>query len=113
MTAKQAINTECRKCCGDAKQWRDVCASPDCAIHFTREIGSSVRRIKEFCIKCNPEQNLQGSRECDGRYFGGSVCALHPFRLGRNPERPKRVWTDKQREAQRLFLLRTLSSKRP
>jgi hypothetical protein len=105
MTAKQAINTECRRCCGEAAQWRNVCASDECPIHFTRDRGSSVRRIKEFCIKCNPKQTLQGSRECDGLYFDGSTCVLHPFREGRNPQRPKgRVWTPEMRDiARRRF----------
>ncbi|MBT9175540.1 MAG: hypothetical protein DDT22_01220 [candidate division WS2 bacterium] len=104
MTAKQAINQECRRCCGGANDWRSVCATPDCAIHFTKRKGSSVQKIKKFCLKCNPKQRLQGVRECDGRYFDGSICVLHPFRLGKNPNRPKRVFTAEQRAVMRLNL---------
>jgi hypothetical protein len=113
MTARQAINTECRRCCGDARDWRNVCASPDCPIHFTRETGSSVRRIKDFCIKCNPKQTLQGSRECDGLYFDGSVCVVHVYREGKNPQRPKgRAWTSEMRDVQRQKFLKNIGAER-
>ncbi|MBT9165330.1 MAG: hypothetical protein DDT23_01347 [candidate division WS2 bacterium] len=108
MTARQAIEQECKRCCGEAWNWRSICAIPNCAIHFTKRRGSSVQKIKKFCLKCNPKQNLQGIRECDGKYFDGLICVLHPFRFGKNPNRPKRVFTTEQRAAMRLNLSKNI-----
>lgn len=112
MTARQAINQECKHCCGDAKNWREVCNTPDCAIYFAREGGgSSVRKIKDFCYKCNPLQSYQGIKNCDGKYFDGSICVLRPFRFGKNPNRVKRVWTDAERDVARQGMVKIREKK--
>lgn len=112
MTAKQAINQECKRCCGNVQNWREVCNTPECAIYFAREGGgSSVRRIKEFCLKCNPLKSVFGVKDCDGRYFAGSLCVLHEYRLGKNPNRVKRVWTDAERDVMRQKFTERLAAR--
>lgn len=104
MTAKKSINIECKRCCNEAANWRAVCASYDCPIHFSHTKGSSVRKIKEFCLQCVPEKSVFGVKACDGKYFDGSICVLLPFRMGKNPNRKKRQLTDVERSAMRLRL---------
>ena len=104
MTAKQSIIAECRRCCGGAGNWKSVCASYDCPIHFSQPKGASVRKIKAFCLQCVPERSVFGVKACEGKYLDGKICDLHPYRNGKNPNRAKRVWTAEQRsEASQSF----------
>ena len=57
-----------------------------------------VKAIREFCLDCCGDSTSM-VKECT------SVnCALHPFRLGKNPYRTKREMTDEQREAAKIRL---------
>ncbi len=57
-----------------------------------------VKAIREFCLDCCGDSPV-GVKECT------SVnCALHPFRLGKNPFRTKREMTDEQKEAAKIRL---------
>lgn len=52
-----------------------------------------VKAIREFCLDCCGDSS-SAVKECCC-----TNCALHPFRLGKNPFRAKREMTDEQREA--------------
>lgn len=57
-----------------------------------------VKAIRDFCLEC-----CGGSpsmvKECNS-----ANCALHPFRLGKNPYRSKREMTEEQKEACKIRL---------
>ena len=106
MTAKQSITAECRRCCGGTGNWKSVCASYDCPIHFSQPKGSSVRKIKGFCLQCVPERSVFGVKACDGKYHDGEICDLLPYRNGKNPNRKKRQFSDAERDAMRSRLVR-------
>jgi hypothetical protein len=60
---------------------------------------SSVKRIKAHCLDCTVREidgtALKAVRACTGRLLrengNGGMCWLHPFRLGKNPDRPRRT----------------------
>jgi len=52
-----------------------------------------VKAIREFCVECC------GGSSTEVKSCTSVNCALHPFRLGKNPYRTKREMTDEQREA--------------
>ena len=58
------------------------------------EIRNPVKSIKAFCIDC------MGGSYNEVKNCPSQICALHPFRTGRNPYRTtvKRVLTEEQRE---------------
>lgn len=114
MTAKQAIAKECQSCTGN-KYYTTVCCSPECALSPAREFKSSLRRIKAHCTECNPSKTIIGIKDCGGdRLIGGFVgdvheCNLYPFRLGKNPFKPKRELSEAQRRT--IERLRTSQEK--
>lgn len=57
-----------------------------------------VKAIREFCLDCCGDSSA-AVKECTS-----SNCALHPFRLGKNPYRTKREMTDEQKEAAKIRL---------
>lgn len=57
-----------------------------------------VKAIREFCLECCGD-SPSGVKECNS-----VKCALHPFRLGKNPYRTKREMTDEQKEAAKIRL---------
>ena len=79
----QAIKMECRRCKGNGR-WK--CESKICALN--RPAGSSLRKIKAHCKECNGDDH---PKECTGRLLDGTTCLLHPFRLGKNPYRPRKL----------------------
>jgi hypothetical protein len=93
MTAKRAIILECQGCCGSVR-FREICTSPDCALNDAREFKSNLRRIKAHCIECNSQKTVHGLKDC-----GGEKCSLYLFREGKNPHRPKRVYSEAERQA--------------
>ena len=54
---------------------------------------SVLKAIRAKCLDCCAYSPAE-VREC-----GITNCALHPYRMGKNPFRKKRVLTDEQREA--------------
>ncbi len=54
---------------------------------------SVLKAIKAKCMDCCCDQ-IAEIRECPV-----TKCALHPYRLGKNPFRQKREMTDEQRAA--------------
>lgn len=62
--------------------------SPGCE----EEFKSTLQRIKAHCKDCAADND---PKECDGRLLrpngNNNVCRLHPYRLGKNPERKKRA----------------------
>ena len=77
----KAIKMECRRCKGGGR-WK--CEAKVCALN--RPAGSSLRKIKAHCKECNGDDH---PKECTGRLLDGTICLLHPFRLGKNPYRPR------------------------
>ena len=53
---------------------------------------SILKKIKEKCMDCCSEQ-IAEVKECPV-----VKCALHPYRLGKNPFRQKRTMTDEQKK---------------
>ena len=104
ITAKQAINRECRDCC-NTTYWKSVCNSDTCALSEAREFKTAVRRIKAHCIECNTQKTVYGVAVCGGdKLIGGAtgqphICHLFPFREGKNPYRAKRVYSDADKAA--------------
>ena len=49
-----------------------------------------MRAIREKCLDCSCQQPVE-VKECTVK-----TCALHPFRLGKNPYRAKRVMSPEQ-----------------
>lgn len=54
---------------------------------------SVLKAIRAKCLDCCAEQPSL-VRECEL-----TACALHPYRMGRNPFRKKREMSDEQRQA--------------
>lgn len=54
---------------------------------------SVLKAIRAKCLDCCADMPSE-VRECQIE-----SCALHPFRMGRNPFRKKRELTDEQRQA--------------
>lgn len=55
-----------------------------------------VKAIREFCLDCC------GDSAADVKGCTSIKCALHPFRLGKNPYRSKREMSEDQKEALRV-----------
>lgn len=49
-----------------------------------------MRAIREKCLDCSCQQPIE-VKECTVK-----TCALHPFRMGKNPYRAKRVKSPEQ-----------------
>ena len=81
LTPSKAIGKECRWCKGGGR-WK--CESKVCALN--RPGGSSLRKIAAHCRECNGDDK---PINCTGRHLDGTICLLHPFRLGKNPYRPR------------------------
>lgn len=58
----------------------------------TEHITNPVKAIRAFCLDCCGGNSYE-VRECTAR----EKCALYPFRLGKNPFRTKRQYTDEQK----------------
>lgn len=57
---------------------------------------SPLQAIKLHCWDC-----CGGSTDEVKKCTCKNTCVLYPFRMGKNPFREKRVWTEEQKEAQR------------
>lgn len=57
------------------------------------EITNPVKAIRAKCLDC-----CCGSAE-EVKLCTCAYCALHPFRLGKNPYRTKREYTEEQKAA--------------
>jgi len=97
VSAARAIKRECRFCSGGPQS---ACRTETCKLHpSVFECRSSVKRIKAHCLECaahgSGETRHEAVRNCSGRLLrengNGGKCWLHPFRLGKNPNRPKRT----------------------
>lgn len=81
LTPKKVIAVECRRCLN--VQAFKGCISESCKLN---DISlTPIKKIKSHCLICCPEQSVYGVKSCDGKYTDGSICILHPFRLGKNP----------------------------
>lgn len=99
MTAAQAIGWECNSCCPGQRMTPSRCPTTVCKLSpDVFRCRSSVKRIKAHCLDC-AARDLEGTaheavRQCTGQLLqengNGGMCWLHPFRLGKNPDRPKR-----------------------
>ncbi len=93
VTAAQAIRMECRSCCRTTPR---NCPTETCKLSpNVFKCRSSAKRIGAHCRDCAGEAR---PIDCTGRVLkrNGNVmigsyylCWLHPFRLGKNPYRPK------------------------
>ena len=101
LTAAQAIRRECKSCSGTTPKNcpTELCKlSPD-----VFPCRSSVKRIAAHCKDCsgeNPPITCKGlllRPNGNVRIEEYSLCWLHPFRLGRNPYKPKREPTPHQK----------------
>lgn len=106
MTAAQAVKAECRLCC-NTKVFHG-CASETCELNNKAAHKGTLRMIKAHCLTCVPEGSSYAVNNCDGEiYSQGSIakCNLYPFRMGKNPFRAKREYSDEQRaEMRRSFI---------
>ncbi len=82
MTTAQAVKAECRRCKG-GQVFR--CESKACSLNLA---GRPLLKIKSHCRECNGDDH---PRECSGKLLDGTVCHIHPFRLGINPLAKKRT----------------------
>ncbi len=63
-------------------------------------------------MACVGESMLANVAACSGKVLNTAnrICPLHPFRFGKNPNRPKskKVWTEEEKEVfrQRLTAMR-------
>lgn len=65
-----------------------------------------VKAIKEFCFACS------GDSAAEVKACTVTTCALHPFRLGKNPFRTKREMTEEQKEAAKVRLAEARKAKK-
>lgn len=72
------------------------------------EIRNPVKAIKAFCIDC------MGGSYNEVKNCTSQICALHPFRMGRNPYRTtvKRELTEEQREELRERMRKVQSAQK-
>lgn len=116
MSAREAIAEECRTCQPGIRMSPAKCKSTVCKLNIgVNKCRSSVKRVKAHCLDCaaqdTGETRHEAVRSCTGRLLrenGNSirwidsdgrergVCFLHPYRLGKNPYRPKRTLTPAQ-----------------
>ena len=98
VTAAQAIGRECKSCCPGQRMTPSKCPTKVCKLSPEAfQCRSSVRRIKAHCLDCAVREidgtALKAVRACTGRLLrengNGGTCWLHPFRLGKNPDRPR------------------------
>jgi hypothetical protein len=107
MTAAQAIRRECKWCSAVTPE---KCDAKMCKLSpKVFECRSSVKRIRVHCLQCAAQDIGETAHEavktCEGRLLRENgnavrwadsegtergVCFLHPYRLGKNPYRPKR-----------------------
>ncbi len=99
MTAYQAVKQHCVECMN--KQSREVrnCKDINCTWYSWRhkkQPGSTLKAIRKYCLEecvgLEEKGVYEKVRDCNPR-FG---CALHPFRMGKNPN-PKKL-TEKQKK---------------
>lgn len=64
-----------------------------------------VKAIREFCLDCC------GNSAADVKGCANVKCALHPFRLGKNPYRSKREMSEEQKEALRVRIAEARTQK--
>lgn len=105
MTAAQAVKAEC-KLCSNTKLFHG-CASAICELNAKHK--STVRMIKAHCLTCIPAGSHHAVKECDGRVYSKGLvafCNLHPFRLGKNPNRKKKHLTEEQKARLRINLVK-------
>ena len=88
MTAAEAIKATCRSCQPGQRMTPEKCATTTCKLSpNVVKVRSSVKRIAAHCRECNGGDH---PRVCEGRLLDRGTCLLHPFRLGKNPHKPKR-----------------------
>jgi hypothetical protein len=92
MTPTKAVREECRRCTPrlPGRPWS--CESKVCSLTGG---GYALGKIKAHCRECNGEDH---PKKCSGEIPGGSSCPLHPYRLGNDPGRAKRILSPEQRE---------------
>lgn len=79
ISPEQAINKECRSCMNGPFS---VCKDTDCPLKNDKL--KPLKRIQNYCLRCVPEQNMNGVKQCNGEILNPEIhmCSLHPFRLG-------------------------------
>ena len=90
MTAIQAVKKECQKCMNNKRF--PSCISTMCVLNKRKDYKSTLRMIKAHCLTCIPEGSIFAVKLCDT-----PNCNLWSYRLGKNPNRKKRQFSDKQR----------------
>lgn len=83
MTPGRAIKAECKRCLNSTTY--SHCNTMTCGLQG--KTTSALRRIKQHCIECSPEQTIYGAKACDGRLLDGTMCVLHQYRDGHDPKR--------------------------
>jgi hypothetical protein len=95
-TPLEAVRAECIKCCNGSLTEVRKCPARSCALWSLR-MGrraadaprSTVGAIREKCIDCSGG-SLAEVRNCSHQ----STCPLHPFRMGKNPNRRREAHHD-------------------
>jgi hypothetical protein len=84
----EAVRAECLNCCNGSPTEVRECPSTACALWSLRmgrrsgDAPRTVGAIRKKCIDCSGG-SLAEVRTCSF----AAACALHPFRMGKNPNR--------------------------
>lgn len=91
-TPLEAIHKFCVACVGSPFEVRDCggesCPGSACLFYKFRTGNGrpSVRLVRRYCVECMGGDKMLVREYPDLKDHNGQpVCALHPFRMGRNP----------------------------
>ena len=87
MTPKQAWKLVCKQC---AKTTPHKCETKICQLSDIFKFKSTLKRIKAHCLDC-AATDLDQPITRDVINCVDTKCPLHPYRLGKNPNRKKRA----------------------
>jgi hypothetical protein len=97
MSITKNIRDYCLWCCNGQKKEVVLCPDESCSL-WTFRISSisghpfsSLKAIKARCKDCKPESR-DDVKDCED-----VKCPLHLYRLGKNPYRKKKIYTDEEK----------------
>ena len=100
MTAYKSVKQYCRECMNGQSHEVAKCTSSNCYWYtwrYKKQSGSSVKAIRNYCVEeCAGQEAKNRYKQvetCNPR-FG---CALHLFRMGKNPTFKKLSEEEKNR----------------
>ncbi len=80
LSPEQTIQRQCRWCMNNQST---ACRNNDCPLR--NENLKPLERIQNYCLRCVPEQDINGVKQCTGEILSPKfhICSLHTFRLGK------------------------------